>query len=141
MNKRKKTGVKIYKSIYDVNAKKGTTTCTLTCEFNINTIPDSIRNGILGALKREKYKMFNQESCVFDVVATVKCHKGDNFDEQKGKRLAESKAKKMLFNRAERYWYNVYKVIHKSAKEIDSLIEANINAKKGEIAHYKILKG
>lgn len=141
MNKRKKTGVQIIQCRYNVNMEKGTTTCILTCVFNTNTLPKAIKDGILGALVYERVNVLNQKNSLFNVIATVRCHEDDSFDEQKGKRLAESKAKKMLFNISERYWGTIYHFLQKSSREIDSLIEASRSAKIGEITHYKALKG
>ena len=90
-----KTKVTIISRKFYVDKNKKAITCVIKSVLNTD-VCECIYLGDMWTNLKNKFNFYPPYSTL-TFTATTKCHKGDKFDDIKGKRIAESKAKAKMF--------------------------------------------
>lgn len=129
-----RTRVQIVERSFHVNHNKKTVTCVIKTGINPYTL--SSRSYIESTVWETSNKeLFRQHT----FVGIAKCSPLDNFDEEKGKRIAESKAKVKAFKAYNRMFTKVSDIIKNASIDVLNTALACRYAGETELKHIKEL--
>lgn len=135
-----KTKVIIDDRKFYINKDKKTVTCVIisyTNCYNLDHTLAGIMDRIHPIVKNKIIKTYPFNNCRFS--ATTRCSSLDEFNEEKGKRIAESKAKAKMFRHYNRYFNIIHQILKDLSLKAEKLALANEYAYKTEENHVKEL--